>query len=217
MDRAKLYRGGIAIIGWLALLLQFYLAINKYLSMGRSMAGSVIQLLSYFTILTNLLVALSLTVILIQPRSGLGAFFAKPSVSTSIAVYITVVGLVYNLVLRPLWKPEGLDQIADELLHSVIPLMYIIYWLILVPKGSLKWKQLVWGLAYPLVYSVYALIRGDLTGLYPYPFMDVLVHGYYTVFSNMLVVLAVFLLISLIFLFVDRKMKIIYLGKKTGR
>jgi hypothetical protein len=212
MNNSKWYMCFVAILGWAALILQFYLAIDTYTALGWTILGSVIQILSFFTILTNLLVTLSLSIVLIGPGSRLGVYFSKPSAITSIAVYITIVGLVYNLVLRPLSNPKGMDQVADELLHLIIPVLYVLYWLIIVSKGALKWKYLVPGSIYPLAYSIYLLIRGSMTGHYAYPFMDVNVHGYPTVVFNMFLVVMVYLLIGLIFLFIDSRM-----GKRALR
>ena len=43
---------------------------------------------------------------------------------------------------------------------------------------DLRWKDAVAWLAYPGVYLVYILARGAVSGLYPYPFVDVNVLGY---------------------------------------
>src|SRR4051812_38806133 len=100
------------------------------------------------------------------------------------AVYITVVGLVYNLILRQLWKPAGLQFVDDELLHSVIPFLFILYWLMFVPKSELKWKDVLFWLIYPLIYLICILIRGALSGFYPYPFINTDDIGYYETFIN---------------------------------
>lgn len=57
--------GLIAILAWFAVIMQFMISIPDYLAKGRTLAGSVVQLLSYFTIQSNILVAFSLTVILL--------------------------------------------------------------------------------------------------------------------------------------------------------
>jgi len=56
----------------------------------------------------------------------MGIIFFEAGVITAITVYITIVGLVYNVILRFLWKPEGLQFIVDELLHTVIPLLLLV-------------------------------------------------------------------------------------------
>jgi hypothetical protein len=78
--------GTIAVTGWFALAPQFTLSINKFVAAGRTLTGSVIQILSYFTILTNLLVALSLTLVLFKPLSRLAVFFTKPTTATATAI-----------------------------------------------------------------------------------------------------------------------------------
>jgi hypothetical protein len=128
---AKIFLLIIAFLGWFALLAQFYiLAKSRNISLGEV----IIFYLSFFTILTNLTVAICTTLILIKS----GNFFTKPSTITAIAVYIFIVGAVYNLILRPLWNPVGLQKLVDELLHSVIPGMFLIFWLMFVPKNNLK-------------------------------------------------------------------------------
>ena len=185
-----------AIIGWIAVLLQFYLLIkNRRLDV----LPTIIQFFSYFTILTNLLVALYATVLVIDPGSNLKKWFSKASVATAIAVYITIVGIVYNVVLRFLWDPQGLQKIVDEALHTIIPIMCIIYWVLWISKKELKWKATFPWLLYPLVYFVYILIRGALSSLYPYPFMDVLILGYPKVILNSVVLTIVFLGVGLLY------------------
>ena len=127
-----------ALLGWTALLLQFYLIIlNRRLDVFQT----IIQYFSFFTILTNLLVASCLTVLVINKPGNWRDRFSQPKTLTAIAVYITVVGLVYNFVLRSLWDPNGAQQVADELLHLVNPILFVVYWLAFVPKADLKWKD----------------------------------------------------------------------------
>ena len=115
----------LAVCGWFALIAQFYLIMVNRVA---SIPETIIRYFSFFTILTNLIVAVCCTVILLKPSSSTGKFFSRPTILTAIVVYITVVGIVYNTVLRFLWNPQGLQLIVDELLHSVIPLLFIILW-----------------------------------------------------------------------------------------
>ena len=115
------------------------------------------------------------------------------SVQASAAVYIAIVGLVYQLLLRHLWNPQGAQWVADVLLHSIIPVGYVVYWLLFAPRAGLGWKDAVTWLTYPGVYLVYILARGAVSGLYPYPFVDVNVLGYGGVLARAAVLLRVFL------------------------
>lgn len=190
-----------AIIGWLAVIAQFYLIIVHRTA---TLPETVVRFFSYFTILTNILVALSFTALLLRPGSQWRAFFSRPDVQTALAVYIAIVGLVYNLVLRATWNPEGLQRIVDELLHSAVPLLYVLFWFIYVSRHALEWKQVPYWLIYPFIYFVYVLSRGALSGFYPYPFINVKEHGYGPVLLNSLYIMCAFLLFSLLFVFIGK-------------
>lgn len=193
----------IAIAGWFAIIFQFYLAI---LNRKLSLPGTIVQFFSYFTILTNLIVAICTTYIAFKLNSTWGRFFSKPGILTAITLYIVVVGLVYNFILRFLWAPQGLQKVVDELLHTLIPLLFLLYWSLFVPKEGLQWKQVFRWLLFPFIYSIYILGRGTFTGLYPYPFMDVVQLGYKSVLINCAYLVIVFLFGALLFVGVGKVM-----------
>ena len=105
----------ISLFGWFALIGQFYLIIINRVT---SVPETIIRYFSFFTILTNLIVAICCSALLSKSNSGMKNFFFRQNTLTAIAVYITIVGLVYNFILRFLWKPQGLQWVVDELLHS---------------------------------------------------------------------------------------------------
>ncbi len=158
----------------------------------------------FFTILTNLMVAISLTVVLIKPSSPAGRFLSKPSSATAITLYILIVGLVYNIILRRLWQPSGLQLLADELLHVAVPVLFIVYWIFFIEKGSLKWKNCFAWLLYPVAYLFYAMIRGHIEDFYPYPFLDLNKSGYQKVILNCLGLTIVFIAIGFLLIAIDK-------------
>ncbi|MEO6638860.1 MAG: Pr6Pr family membrane protein, partial [Ginsengibacter sp.] len=131
-------------------------------------------------------------------------FFSNQKVLTAIAMYITIVGLVYNTILRFQWQPKGLQLIVDELLHSVIPVLFIVFWFLFVPKAYLKAKDIFPWLLYPLFYIIYILIRGSINGVYPYPFVDVVQLGFSKVFLNSGILVMVFVAFSFLYVALDR-------------
>lgn len=190
-----------AVIGWFAILLQLYLIImNRKLSVP----ATVIQFFSYFTILTNILVAVCFTTLLFKHSAN--SFFIKQKTLAATAVYITIVGAIYNLVLRQLWQPQGWQLLADNLLHSLIPVLFVLYWLITVPKNHVQWKDFLPWLIYPAFYLIYILIRGAFTNLYPYPFVDVATYGYAKVLTNSGWILIGFVIVSLLFIGIGKMM-----------
>ncbi|MHA4895819.1 Pr6Pr family membrane protein [Pedobacter sp. PWIIR3] len=193
-----------ALMLWFALILQFYISTGLYLDEGRSFAGSLTQIISYFTIQTNLVLAISLTSISLAPNTIWGRFFNKPSVQTALAVYIIVVGLIYAVLLKGIFKLEGWFIVADFILHTVSPLTYLFYWVIFVPKTKIKWSSLLPWAIFPLLYLFYCLIRGAISGYYPYPFIDVSKFGYGQVMINSVGVTVLFLVLSSILIGISR-------------
>ena len=193
-----------ALLGWFALLLQLYLMLVQSAGGARAMAGTVITYFSFFTILTNFLVALVFTATVFSSETGWGQFFRRPSVQAGAAAYIAIVGITYRLLLRQLWNPQGMQWVADVILHDVIPVGYVFYWVLFAPRTELRWKDALGWLVYPAVYAVYVLARGAVSGLYPYPFMDVNVLGYGGVLVHAAVFLLVFLGMGLLVVAVGR-------------
>ncbi|WP_192562285.1 Pr6Pr family membrane protein [Pseudomonas gozinkensis] len=193
-----------AVLGWAGLGIQLYLIFFARLSVGASLLGGLVSFFSYFTVITNTLVAVVLTCAVTYRESAARRWFLQPWVSSGIAVSIAVVGLAYSILLRHLWHPQGWQFIADELLHDVMPLLFLAYWWLCVPKGSLRLKHLPLWLIYPLVYFAYALLRGHLLGAYAYPFIDVALLGYPQVFVNAGGILVGFVLIALLVIGIDR-------------
>ncbi|MBD8151204.1 Pr6Pr family membrane protein [Pseudomonas fluorescens] len=203
----KRFVAAAALAGWVGLAIQQYLILYSRWSSGASLLGGLISFLSFFTVLTNTLVVVVLSYALITRESAAKRFFLKPAISSAIATSIVVVSLAYNLLLRHLWSPEGFQFIADELLHDVMPLLFLIYWWRCVPKGTLRLKHIAGWVIYPLVYFAYVLLRGHMLGQYQYPFMDVDSLGYPQVFVNAGGILLGFLLIALAVIGLDRLLK----------
>ncbi|WP_223511963.1 Pr6Pr family membrane protein [Pseudomonas sp. GL-R-26] len=193
-----------AMLGWAGLSIQMYLILHSRWTLGASLIGGLMSFFSYFTVLSNTLVATVLTCEWTSRESAARRWFLQPWVSSAIAVSIAVVSLAYNLLLRHLWHPEGWQWLADELLHDIMPLLFLGYWWWCVPKGTLRvWHIALW-VIYPLLYFAYALLRGHLLAVYPYPFVDVDKLGYPQVFINAGRLLAGFVVIALLVIGLDR-------------
>jgi len=195
-----------ALLGWVGLSIQLYLILLGRWELGASLLGGLVNTFSFFTVLTNTLVAVVLTWELTERPSTVRRWFLLPSVRSGIAVSIALVGLAYNLLLRHLWHPEGWQFVADELLHDVVPLLYVVYWGLCVPKGTLRLRHIGLWAIYPVVYFAYLLLRGDWLATYPYPFIDVASLGYRQVFINAGGILAGFVAIALAVVGFDRWM-----------
>ncbi len=195
-----------ALVGWFALGAQFYLSVQLGMANGSGGLSGIVAYFSYFTVLTNGLVAIALTAAALpDPTSpAWWAFFRRPGAVTAITASIIVVGRVYGLILRHIWEPQGLQWLADVLLHYVMPSLFLAYWWWAVPKQALHPSAIARWMAYPLAYAIYTLGLGAVRGRYPYPFIDVTALGYPRVLVNSAVILAVFGLVCLTLIFLGR-------------
>jgi hypothetical protein len=191
----KMFLALMVIIGWFALIAQFYINANLK---ANPLPEMIVRYFSYFTIQTNIIVAVCYTVLLLKPGSRWGNFFSRQQTLAAITVYILIVGLIYNTILRFTWSPEGLQRIVDELLHSVIPVLALIYWIVFTSKNQLQWKSILPWLIYPFAYIFYVLIRGSLSAFYPYPFINTTQLGINKVLVNSVGIAGVFIFISLL-------------------
>ena len=157
-------------LGWFAVVMQFVLMLQNRVE---SVAETTIRFFSFFTILTNSLVTVYFTILWFKKPSYLLTQFKKPGFLTATTLYITVVSIVYQLVLRGIWEPTGMQKAVDELLHTVIPIYVIVFWFMYENKKEVLWKSIPSWMLYPFVYLVCILFRGTISGFYPYPFVNV--------------------------------------------
>lgn len=191
-----------ALAAWIAVILQLYLIIeNRTVSIPETL----LRFFTFFTILSNIMVATCFTMLALKPGFGSSNFFSRAGVLSAVTVYIAIVGTVYQLVLRPLWDPQGLQKIVDELLHSFTPLYFLLFWLLYVPKLTLQWQNIFPWLLFPLCYLVIILLRGAVADYYPYPFVNVAQLGYGKVLLNCGIMLMAFLLFSVLLISVGKR------------
>ena len=199
---ARLYRAVFACVGWFALILQYWLTISGNPHMG---AGELtLNFFSYFTILSNILVALALTAPVVAPNSRLGRWSASEGVRAAVAMYIVVVGLTYHFLLAGIWAPQGWSLLANNLLHYVMPAAFVVDWLAFTPKGRLRWVDPAKWLIPVLIYGGWTLLHGKLSGWWPYWFVDVDTLGLGKTIVYFAGLLVFFLIVGLVVVAIDR-------------
>ena len=152
----------VAIVCWAGLAVQFSATDNNHHHVLTALWG----LARYFTILTNLMVAMTKTWVAIGRR-------ASAEVLGGLTLSIILVGLVYLALLQGLHHLTGSAHIADILLHKVSPVLMSLWWLHFAPRGKLKWSAPILWLFYPAIYLACALVRAYSDTHYPYRFIDV--------------------------------------------
>jgi hypothetical protein len=173
-------------------ILQYILSV----SVADSRVADTVKYLSFMTIWTNFLIAFFFTWVTISPGSRGGKFFSIHSVQTALLVYIAAVGLIYHLFLAHIWDPKGYQYVADQILHTAVPLYYLAYWIFFTEKTELKLRSAFNWLLYPLVYAIYAMVRGAITMKYPYYFLDAVKLGYPVVLRNIALIAVSYLLMG---------------------
>ena len=143
-------------------------------------AGTLVPLnfLSYFTIQSNAIAAAVFLVGAARVRRP-----ATPGwelVRGAAALNMTVTYVVFALLLADT-DVDVSNSWVNTVVHGLFPLAVMADWVVDPPahpvstRGSLTW------LAYPLLWLAYTMVRGAITGWYPYPFLDPANGGYASV------------------------------------
>ena len=192
---ARLAAALVALVAWVALAVQ----LDASFGFAESLGEALWAMLRYFTVLTNLLVAVVMSFIALGVR-------VPPFVTGGTTLSIVLVGVVFFLLLRGLLELSGGAALADLLMHKVTPVLVPLWWLAFADKGGLRRRDcLLWAL-YPLAYFGYALVRGKAEGRYAYPFIDVASLGEPAVALNGLMIALGFVVTGLALVALDARM-----------
>lgn len=125
-------------------------------------------------------------------------WWRQPEMVTAAAVSILLVGVIYHLLLRKIHHPVGLEYACNLALHYLAPPLFVGLWWQAVPRGSLQWRDAWVAFAFPAAYAVYVFARGEMAGVYPYPFFDVNKLGYPATLVNAAWLSLVFVIVGLV-------------------
>jgi hypothetical protein len=202
MQARTLYRVAAGAMTSAVVVVQYGLVTRN--ESGAALLTTTIHFFSFFTILSNMLAAAALLVPVLAPTSGAGRFLDRPSVRTAITGYIIIVGVVYFLLLRNISHATGAQLLFERALHYLTPPLFVLDWLLFVPKGGVGWKVGFASLEFPAAYAGWTLVHGALSGWYPYPFLDVTELGYPKTLLNIVGLVAAFLVLELVLVGIGR-------------
>lgn len=163
----------------------------------------LLRLVSYFTIQSNVLVAVVTGMLTLDPARD-GRWFRVLRLDAVVAIAVT--GLVHLVLLAPLLDLHGVDAVADTLLHKVVPLLAVTGWLVFGPRPRVARRTVGLALIWPVAWLVYTLLMGQVNGWYPYPFVDVGQLGLGRVLLNCAGVTVLFLALFALVALVDRRL-----------
>lgn len=163
-----------------------------------------VHFFSYFTILTNLLVAAVATGCALD-GGGWHRRAASPSIRAATSVYILVVAVIFQLLLAGLTRLTPLGWWGNMLVHQAAPFGWLLCWAAFGPHGGIDARAPWRWLLYPLAYGAWTLAHGAASGWYPYPFVNVAKLGGLIVARNMALIGLFFLGLGWLFRWLDAR------------
>ena len=157
----------LAFLSWASLAWTFY---DYSWGLQNLMHGFVSTSL-YYSHFANLFFAMYFTGVTIG-RTG----WADPRTYGHVLIIIAILNAHY-------WIFQGSEgfwssPLRSQFLHGALGPLLFAFYLTVLPKGHLEWKNAATWTIFPLLYTVYGMTRGILTGEFPYAISDVDRHGY---------------------------------------
>ena len=183
------FRLTLAALSLAGLATQLYIAITHQ--------HNVINLFSYFTILSNLFASVVFVISAVRLLKGYAPNKIDEAIRGASIVYMIFVGLVFSVLLREA-DLGALMPWVNVVHHYVMPAAVIIDWLLQPPRSKIALKTTFVWLLFPAMYVAYSLVRGSFVGFYAYPFFNPDVqNGYSGVAVYCVAMLVGFMLVSL--------------------
>ncbi|MCA1781429.1 MAG: Pr6Pr family membrane protein [Dermatophilaceae bacterium] len=148
-------------------------------------AGALARLvdtLSYFTIWSNIVVAIALTLLARAPRDD---GYWRRVLRLDSVVMITITAIVYAVLLAPITDVTGWSRLTNPWQHILVPAVTVLVWLWFGPRGWINVRVVLGGLLIPLAWIGWMLARGAVIESYPYAFANVEEFGYPAVFTTL--------------------------------
>ena len=196
-------RLGIFIASWMALIIRLWLS-YLYIMEGGDPVTYYGNMFSYFTIQTNLMVLIWITIALIYSNKDNKPRILNPLIHGAIALYISVTFIIFALLLSVYYQPTGIEAITNILMHYAIPIAFILDWFISESDVKYEYRYLIYYLIYPFVYLAYSLVRGIFTGFYPYFFIDLNYISIVELIISVIALMVFFLILGSIYFTINR-------------
>lgn len=214
-SRAQTAFGITAFVAWFGMALNFVLTVlGTYPSTNTDptllgfnapgvagLPGRVFDFFTYFTILSNIVVAIIFTMLWRNPNRK-GTVFR--TLFLDALLMITITGLIYGIVLAGGAHPQGLEKVTNGIEHYLVPVLVVVVFVIYGPRRNLHVGTVFAALILPICWAIFALIRGGIITAYPYGFLDVATLGLPQVLMNIGGVAVLGIIVGFIFLLIDR-------------
>lgn len=145
--------------------------VAQWLVSMRTPQYSPFNFFGYFTIQSNVFVAVAFAVALVSAARRKRADLVVSLLRAAATVYIATTGLVYNTLLTNVDVSTSVSW-SNDVLHRVVPVWVVLDWLLFSDRARLRLRHVWWFLVYPAVWLVVVLVRGATDGWVPYPFLS---------------------------------------------
>lgn len=172
---ARAWFGATALCVLVGVVISAITAANNSVGHFHPAAARVANTFAFFTIDSNLLVGLG--ALLLALRMDRASMPFEVLRLTGL-VAITITGIVFHVALAQSLDLKSWDAVGNELVHTVVPIMAVVGWLLIGPRGLVSARVTWLSLIFPVCWLSFTLIRGAIIGWYPYPFIDVTQLGY---------------------------------------
>ena len=198
------YRLILGLFVWSILILMFVRnARGQIDALSGFLAG--IKSYRYYTMQTNLLVAIWLTLAVVFNFNSDRLKKVEGALKGGITIYIIITFLGYAIMLSSGYTYTTPYCIITNLaIHYIVPIAFVLDWIFIVKKVKYKWVNLAFWIIYPILYIIWSVINGKFFGSYLYYFFDfeVIGLGYYFLVLGILVV--VFLVLGSILILINK-------------
>ncbi|WP_322920748.1 Pr6Pr family membrane protein [Nocardioides renjunii] len=206
--RARSVHLVVAAVAWFSLAFQLVLTLTGEAVLVDTdppgLAARVYRFLAYFTIQSNLLVAVTSTALALDPSLDRRGWRVA---RVAALVGITVTGLVHFFLLRPLLDLEGPSWAVDKLLHMVVPALAVAAWAWAGPRPRITAREAAYALVWPVLWLAWTLVVGRVDGWVPYPFLDPDEDGWGAVGSACVGITILFILLFALYGWLDRRLR----------
>jgi len=203
----------------------FIVNVDRAARLGQNLGAVLANYFSLFTIISSLLSVVVLVAAATWWHRHPGTSPEPMRIALGMAAVagpVILLGLVYNALLRGLPSEAALgdsagiallDSYAIDVLHVVMPIYFVLDLLLAPRRRGLPWWSLGVIVGYPLAWTAYTMIRGELVAnpdgttpwWYPYPFLDP--HGaggYSTALTYIGAILGAFVVIGVAMIMIGR-------------
>ncbi len=130
------------------------------------------SLFQYYTIQSNAIVMATLAIYLLMDYKVIPKISFMPLLMAISTGLILVTGIIFHLFLANLFHPTGLGAISNFLGHTFVPFGTLAYFIFFFNDYIPNKKDIPLFAVYPFIYALVSLVRGKITGFYPYWFIN---------------------------------------------